>query len=141
MEPVNGRNPLVTQAQAIRLPMPGEIETEVEEDYEEEEWADVDSAPLGEAQSEDEQFAGVNRKPPAGYDEGKPKKRRHPPMPKTPKPPEGGVFDPPFEVLPDGTVTGPKIGEGLDIMPKGFDPPKGSAEAAMQIIYGKPPQK
>jgi hypothetical protein len=156
VEPVNNKNPLVTAAQEIQLPMPGEVfddePGEWEEEYDEydegdgeweyeEELPDVDSVPFGEPRSEDEQFAGVNRPPP---DLETPKKRRRrPAMPRVPKPEleEGEVFDPPFEVLPDGTVVGPKVGEGLDKIPEGFDPPRGSAEAAAQLIYGKPPQK
>jgi hypothetical protein len=154
----SGKNPLVTSAQQLRLPMPGEItddEGEDEWEYDEdgdsegegwEDVPDVDSVPLGEPRSEDEQFEGVNRPPPlSGYEEAGPKKRRRrrPAVPKVPSPElgEGEVFEPPFKVLPDGTVVGPKVGEGLDEMPEGFDPPRGSAEAAAQIIYGRPPQR
>ncbi len=142
----NGKNPLVQSAQVLRLPMPGEIEDEDDEDDEyEDEWEerpDVDSEPLRMPQSEDEQFNGVNRRV-AGEQDGQPrkKKRRRPPMPKVPKPEEGEVFDPPFTVLPDGTVVGPRVGEGLDELPEGFDPPRGSAEASVQLLYGRPPQR
>jgi hypothetical protein len=167
VEPVTGKNgkkqnPLAVAAQSIHLPWPGEeIADEFEapgewEEYDEDEdkdgeWEyeedlpDVDSVPFGEPRSEDEQFAGVNRPPPRTEQDGQPRKkrRRRPPMPKVPNPElaEGEVFDPPFTVLKDGTVVGPRVGEGLDVMPKGFDPPRGSAEAAVQLIYAKPPQK
>jgi hypothetical protein len=137
VEPVHGKNPLVQSAQEIHLPLPGEIadDEDREEDYDD--MPDVDSAPLGDPQSEDEQFAGVNRPPP----DLEKLKRRRPRMPRVPRPPEGEVFVPPFQVLEDGTVTGPKVGEGLDELPEGFDPPRGSAESAMQLIYGRPPQR
>jgi hypothetical protein len=142
VEPVNGKNPLVQQAHSIHLPMPGEEPGEddgYEDDDEWEELPEMDSEPLRDPLSEDEQFEGVNRPPP---DLEKARKRhRRPPMPKVPKPREAPVFIPPFEVLPDGSVTGPKIGDGSDVLPPGFDPPKGSAEAAAQVLYGRPPQQ
>jgi hypothetical protein len=143
VEPVNGQNPLVQHANSIRLPMPGEEFDEDDEDYDEdgEEYGDVDDAPVSQRDplSEDEQFNGVNLPPP---DPDKPRrKRRRPPMPSVPTPPEGKVFVPPFDVLPDGTVTGPKVGDASDELPPGFDPPRGSAEAMVQMVYAKPPQR
>jgi hypothetical protein len=135
VEPKNGRNPLVVQAEKIRLPMPGETDDEDEYEYEDEEWEEVDE--LREPQSEDEKVNGVNMSP----DSGKPRRRRRPPMPSVPQPDEGEVFVPPFEVLPDGTVTGPTIGDASDVLPPGFDPPRGSAEALLQTVYAKPPQR
>lgn len=154
VEPVKGKNPLVQSAQRIRLPLPGEIEDDEDEyedtdEYEEEdedgeEWPDVDSEPLREPQSEDEQFNGVNRRVHSGDQEGqphKPARRKKKRKLVVPQPDEADVFVPPFEVLEDGTVVGPRVGEELDVMPEGFDPPKGSAEAAAQLIYGRAPQK
>jgi len=137
VEPVNGRNPLVQHAERIRLPMPGDELDEDEYDYEDGEEYD-DDEPLRQPMSEDEKLEGVNAAPP---DPGKPRKRRRPPMPKVPKPDEGEVFVPPFTVLEDGTVTGPTLGEPSDELPPGFNPPRGSAEAALQMVYARPPQK
>jgi len=98
--------------------------------------------PAREPLSEDEQFNGVNRTPPDPEKlERLHKKRKRPPMPKVPDPDRVPVFEPPFEVLPDGTVTGPKLGDGSTVLPTGFDPPRGSAEGLAQMIYAKPPQK
>lgn len=145
MKPVNGRNPLVLQAQQIHLPMPYE-DLDADEDDDEDEWEeepdDVDSVGVGERepQSEDEQFNGVNRPPPSDAYPDRPRRRRRrrPPMPDVPVPPEGQLWEPPFEVLPDGTVTGPKISNEGDPpgteLPEGHNPPKGSFEGAAMLF-------
>lgn len=136
------------RAAQIHLPMPYEDDGD-EEDWDEElededgwdtsEWEDQE---LPDPKSEDEQYQGVNRPPPAADEPGQPprrkKRRRHPPMPRVPKPAEADVWEPPFEVLPDGTVTGPTIGDGdATRLPEGFDPPRGSFEGVTSIF--RPP--
>jgi hypothetical protein len=122
--------------------MPYEDDVEDYGDYDDEdewdtsEWEDEE---MPEPRSEDEQFNGVNR-PPPDPDAPPPRKRkrRHPPMPKVPRPDEADVWVPPFEVLPDGTVTGPTAGDGdASRLPEGFDPPRGSFEGVTGIF--RPP--
>lgn len=133
VKPENGRNPLVVRAQGIRITMPGdELETyDYEDDGEEDE-------PLPEPRSEDEQLAGVNVAPP-GEAAPRRRRRRRPPMPRVPVPADGPEpWTPPFEVLSDGTVTGPKLGDADPTrLPEGFDPPRGSFEGVTSIF--RPP--
>lgn len=132
----------MVRAQSIHLPMPYEDDFEDYDDYDDEdEWdtSEWEDGEMPEPRSEDEQFNGVNR-PPPDPDKGPPRKRkrRHPPMPRVPKPPEADVWEPPFEVLPDGTVTGPTVGDGdTERLPAGFDPPRGSFEGVTSIF--RPP--
>lgn len=156
VKPVNGKNPLVLSANNIYLQMPGEIEDEDDgdwdddEDWEEDELDEPDSVGIGQREplSEDEQFNGVNEPPPSGYEQpSKVKRRRRPPMPRVPEPDRAEAWHPPFEVLPDGTVTGPKLAANgappgselpMAIAADGteapFDPPKGSMEMSSMIF-------
>jgi hypothetical protein len=144
VKPVNGKNPLVQQAQQLQLPMPYENEDYEGDEYEDEdEWdtSDWDDEELPEPMSEDEQFNGAYGDP-RDYSKVKPPKRRKrlPPMPKSPRPKkvkDPDAWEPPFEVLADGTVTGPKLGEVGSELPPGFDEnsvPKGSFEGVTQIF-------
>lgn len=96
--------------------------------YDDEELPDVDAEDLylPDPRSEDEQFNGVNMRPPSGYSYqpeppedrvprshpprpgGGRRGRRLPPMPRVPRSQrqDGDVWVPPFDVLPDGTVVG-----------------------------------
>lgn len=122
--------------------MPGEEDPgedyyreEDEEEWDTSEWEEE----LPEPMSEDEQFNGVNAPPPAA----RKSRRRRPPMPRTPNSAQEQVLDPdswipPFEVLPDGTVTGPKLGDGdIERLPDGYDPPKGTFEGVLGMF--RPP--
>lgn len=136
VKPVNGRNPLVQAAARISLPMP--YEDEFISDYDDEDYEMSEDMELREPLSEDEQFNGVNQ-PPRDYSHVKPPRRRRrlPPMPRTPDidQQDQDEWVPPFEVLPDGTVTGPKVGDADPTrLPEGFDPPKGSFEGVAQIF-------
>jgi hypothetical protein len=139
---VNGKNPLVQQAMKLVLPMPGD---EDDEEYEDGEWdtSEWEDEELPEPMSEDEQVNGAYSAPPRDYSEvanRKPaRKRRMPPLPRTPKPyRDPDAWEPPFEVLPDGSVTGPKLGDGDPTrLPEGFDPERGSFEGVMGIF--RPP--
>lgn len=151
MKPVNGKNPLVVKAAQIHLPMPYEDDPE---EYGDEDWDDDENgegwdtsawedSEMPEPRSEDEQYQGVNRPPPPVEQSGQParkpkRRRRQPPMPRVPKPPEVDVWEPPFEVLPDGTVTGPTVGDGdTERLPAGFDPAPGTFEGVTSIF--RPP--
>lgn len=140
--------------------MPNEGMSRDEEEWEERD--DPEGVEMGqrEPMSEDEAMNGVNSRPPSGYEDeprlaAKPKRRRRmPPMPSVPRGDYDedmpGVWHPPFEVLPDGTVTGPTLvsdgappgpDPGDMILPDGtrvpFDPPKGSMEGAAGMF--RPP--
>lgn len=140
---MNGRNPLVVSAGKIRLPMPYEDQIGSDYEYEDDEdWdEDMDDA-MPEPLSEDERVNGVNR-PVRDYSHVRPprRKRRMPPMPSTPDPEREPRWKPPFEVLPDGTVTGPSLSRDgdppIEELPEGFDPPKGSM-AAVASIFAPP---
>lgn len=139
MKPVNGRNPLVQSASQIRLPMPYEDDDEDDWEWEDEDVDERELPAAREAQSEDERMNGVNTEP-LDYSRLKrpTRKRRMPPMPGVRKPKHTDDWTPPFEVGPDGTVTGPKLGDGdPDRLPEGFDPPPGSAEGVLSIF--RPP--
>lgn len=141
VKPVNGRNPLVLSAERIHLPLP--FEQPDDDEYDDEDaWEELDEMEgaemLREPQSEDERVAGVNQRPP-DPDRQRQKRRRMPPMPKVPRPKhKPAEWVPPFEVLPDGTVTGPKCSRDGDPpgteLPPGFDPPKGSMEGVTMMF-------
>jgi len=126
--------------------MPGEEyeDGDYEEEYEDGEWdtADWKDEELPDPMSEDEQLAGVNAAPPRPDQDGQPRpkrRRRRPPMPRTPKPEhDPDAWEPPFEVLPDGTVVGPKLGDADPTrLPPGFDESnvmKGSFEGVTRMF-------
>jgi hypothetical protein len=124
-------------------------EDDPDDDYEDEddEWEDdEEDQELPEPMSEDEQ---VNGSFPAPRTKPPKRRRRMPPMPEAPVPrkrKKGDVWHPPFEVRPDGTVVGVKVGEGLDKMPvqiledgtrQEFDVEKGTMEGVAGIF--RPP--
>lgn len=119
VKPVNGMNPLVQQASRIKLGMPGDRDEDYE--WQDQEWEEEPP----EAMSTDEAEAA-------------PRRRRRPPMPAVPKAEHGPDWAPPWPVDADGNAVGVELAHdgdapGTDV-PAGFDPPKGTAEAAARMM-------
>jgi hypothetical protein len=124
--------------------MPGEeLGQDAGQEYEDDdgwdtaEWEDEE---LPNPMSEDEQVNGAFPPPPRDYSEvanRKPRRRhRRPPMPRTPNPEhDPNAWVAPFEVLEDGTVVGPTLGDGDPTrLPDGFEPEKGSFEGVVRMF-------